>query len=297
MLIMVDLHTHSTASDGSYSPTELVALAKSRGLSVLALTDHDTSMGLEEAGIAAKEAGLGFIPGIELEISSETGVKPPEEAAAGEFHLLGLGINHREPAFAEAVVTLARRRKERNLEILKRMEELNIKADYEEVAALSGGHIVGRPHFASLLVKRRIVKDLEQAFDRYLGKGRPLYVPKVGLEFDHALSIIKKAGGLAILAHPMSLYLAWGRLPKYIERLRDRGLQGIEAWHPGAKVRDCKRLEILGKSLGLYITAGSDFHGKARPDRKLGITAGNRKIESSFLDAIPELTKYIAAAA
>ena len=279
MLIMVDLHTHSTASDGSYSPTELVALAKNRGLSVLALTDHDTVMGLEEAEKAAKKAGIGFIPGIELDINS----------ISGEFHLLGLGIDRLNPAFRDGVAALAGRRVERNLEILKRMEELNIKAAYEEIQALSGGYSVGRPHFASLLVKRRIVKNLEQAFSRYLGKGKPLYVPKEGMEFDHALSIIKEAGGLAILAHPMSLYMAWGRLPGFIKNLKERGLQGIEAWHPAAKVTDCRRLEDLGLSLGLYITAGSDFHGEVRRDRQLGITAGNRKINRSLLDAIPEL--------
>ncbi|MDR0475716.1 MAG: PHP domain-containing protein [Treponema sp.] len=288
---MVDLHTHSTASAGSNSPAELAALAKNKGLSVFALTDHDTTMGLEEAGIAAKEMGLGFIPGIELEIS--TAEIPAAIPIGGEFHLLGLGISPGDPDFTEGVDTLARRRKERNLEIIKRMEEINIKADYEELLALSGGYIVGRLHFASLLVKRRVVRNLEQAFTRYLGKGKPLYVPKAGLEFNHALSVIKKAGGLAVLAHPMTLYLAWGRLPNYIKQLKDQGLQGIEAWHPGAKVRDCKRLESLAKSLGLFVTAGSDFHGKARPDRKLGITAGNRKIEMSLLETIPELMEKV----
>ena len=248
----------------------------------MALTDHDTIMGLEEAEKAAKEAGIRFIPGIELEIS---------EAVPGEFHLLGLGIKYPGSAFTEAVAFLGRRRKERNLEILERMKEMNINADYEEITALSGGHSVGRPHFASYLVKRRVAKNTEQAFDRYLGKGKALYVPKTGLEFEHALSIIKDAGGLSVLAHPMSLFIAWGRLPDVIKTLRDRGLEGIEAWHPTAKVQECKRLVDLGKSLGLFISAGSDFHGELRRDRKLGFTAGNKKIDRSLLENMPDLAE------
>jgi predicted metal-dependent phosphoesterase TrpH len=281
---MIDLHTHSTASDGTLTPAQLIAAGAERGLKALALTDHDTVNGLEEAQKAAARTELNFIPGIELEIDGA------REAVQGEFHLLGLGITSLSRTFTEAIAMLALCREKRNREILARMEELSIEASYDEVKAFSGGHIIGRPHFAAFLVKRRIAKNIAQAFDRYLGKGKPLYVQKTGLEFDHAVSIIKESGGLAILAHPMSLYVSWGRLPGLIKNLQNRGLQGLEAWHPTAKLKECKRLEELGLSLGLYITAGSDFHGDFRPDRKLGITAGNRKIEDSLLEAIPELS-------
>jgi predicted metal-dependent phosphoesterase TrpH len=187
------------------------------------------------------------------------------------------------------VASLAKGREKRNLEILEHMHELSIDVTYEEIRALSGGHSVGRPHFAALLVNRKIVKNREQAFRRYLGRGKPLYVPKTGLEFDKVVPLIKESGGIAVLAHPMSLFVAWGRLPELIKNLKERGLDGIEAWHPTAKIRSCKRLEELGTSLGLYITAGSDFHGEARPDRRLGLTAGNKKIEDSVLEAIPPL--------
>jgi predicted metal-dependent phosphoesterase TrpH len=285
--VMIDLHTHSNASDGSLSPTELVAEAGRRGLTALALPDHDTTEGLEEAREAARKEGIHFIPGIEIEITWEA--PPGLPGAPGEFHLLGLGISRPCPAFREAVAELFRRREARNLEILDRMRELSIDADYGEVRALSGGHSVGRPHFAALLVNRRIVKNREQAFARYLGRGKPLYVPKTGMEFERAAALIKESGGLAVLAHPMSLYVAWGRLPELIQGLKERGLAGIEAWHPTAKIRACKRLEDLGNALGLCITAGSDFHGEARPDRRLGVTAGDRKIEEAFLEAIPGL--------
>jgi predicted metal-dependent phosphoesterase TrpH len=281
---MIDLHTHSTASDGSLSPAGLIEEGAKRGLTAIALTDHDTTKGLEEAEKAAKAKGIRFIPGIELEILWG----PNSE---GEFHLLGLGIQQQTGVFTEAVAELSRRREKRNLEILDRMHELSIDAAYEDIQALSGGHSVGRPHFAAFLVQRRIVKNREQAFSRYLGKGKPLYAPKEGLEFDEAAAAVKSTGGIAVLAHPMSLYVAWGRLPDLVKDLKDRGLDGIEAWHPTAKARSCRRLEELGRSLDLYITAGSDFHGEARPDRKLGITAGGRKIEDSILADIPVLAE------
>ena len=279
---MIDLHTHSRASDGSYSPAELISLGVKNNISVLALTDHDTIAGIEEGGKAAKAAGIGFIPGVELEISMP-------DRVSGEFHLLGLGINSPGTAFTESLACLIRGREERNMKILGKMKELGIEASYEDLSAAAGGHSIGRPHFAAYLVRNRVVKNIEQAFSRYLARGKPLYVPKPGLDFGHAVSIIHESGGLAILAHPMSLYIAWGRLPDFVKSLKESGLDGLEAWHPTAKVKDCKRLESLARELGIYMTAGSDFHGAVRPDRKLGITAGNKKIERSLLDTIPIL--------
>lgn len=281
------MHTHSTCSDGDLDPAALIREAAARGLSAIALTDHDTIKGLASARNEAAVRGIRFIPGIEIEILRESpqGITGP----GGEFHLLGLGISRPSPALLDGIAELTRSREERNREILEKMRELGVEADYGEVRALSGGHSVGRPHFAGLLVNRGIVKNREQAFARYLGAGKPFYVPKTGLDFERAAALIRESGGLPVLAHPMSLYVAWGRLPDLIKCLRDRGLGGIEAWHPTAKVRSCRRLEELGRSLGLYITAGSDFHGSLRPERRLGVTAGGRKIEDSVLDAIGPL--------
>ncbi|MDR2053052.1 MAG: PHP domain-containing protein [Treponema sp.] len=284
---MIDLHTHSTASDGSLSPAALIRAAKEQGLSALALTDHDTIAGLEEAGEEAKKRHIRFIPGIEFEIScggDSLSIVPP-----GEFHLLGLGITRPGPAFLEAVDYLARSRESRNKKILEKLEELNVRVDYGELESFAGGGSIGRPHIADLLIRRRVVKNREQAFSRYLGKGRPFYFPREGLRFTEALSLIKEAGGLAVLAHPLSLYVAWGRLPALIRELAALGLGGIEAWHPIAKPQSCKRLTALGKELGLRITWGSDFHGEVSPGRRLGFSAGGRKIDESVLDAIPEL--------
>ena len=281
-IVMIDLHTHSSASDGSFSPSALIAEASRRKISAIALTDHDTVDGLEEAALAAREHGIRFIPGVELQIvwNGDSG---------GEFHLLGLGMEKLSPAFLGAVEELSLRREERNLEIVGLMNNAGIAVSYDEIKNLGGGRSIGRPHFAAFLTERKIVRNREQAFARYLARGRPFYKPKAGLEFERAVEAIHGSGGIAVLAHPMSLYLAWGRLPDFVNNLKERGLDGIEAWHPTAKVSACKRLEELGKKLGLFIIAGSDFHGEARPDRKLGITAGGKKMDESILEAIPAL--------
>ena len=282
---VIDLHTHSTASDGSLSPTSLIHAAAQRGITALALTDHDTLAGLSEAEQVAKQEGIRFIPGIEIELSWEP----------GEFHLLGLGVSKPSPAFMETIAGLAQKREARNYAIIGRMRDAGIEVQYEDILALSGGHSVGRPHFASFLVNRHIVKNYEQAFEKYLAKGKLFYVPRECLEFQRALALIKESGGITVLAHPMSLYVSWGNLPSLIRDFQEQGMDGIEAWHPTATPKTCKRLEELGRSLDMYITAGSDFHGTNRPERKLGITSGDRKISEAILEAIPPLTEGFGA--
>ena len=297
--IMVDLHTHSSTSDGDFSPEMLINEAARQGLRAIALTDHDTINGLESAKITAGACAqnIHFIPGIEININWSNGKTPrgsPGLGPGGEFHLLGLGINKPTTAFINAIDELSRRREARNREILDRMYELSLidscqDSSWDELLAISGGNSMGRPHFANFLVKRKIVKNQNQAFKRYLGVGKPLYVPKEGMVFEEAVTLIRESGGLPILAHPISLYVAWGRLPDLVKILKNQGLMGLEAWHPTAKPGSCHRLESLALSLGLYITEGSDFHGSARPDRKLGHSGRGRKISDTILEAIPEL--------
>ncbi|MDR0504165.1 MAG: PHP domain-containing protein [Treponema sp.] len=297
---MVDLHTHSNISDGDFSPDLLIKEAVRQSLRAIALTDHDTINGLECAEKAAAEvqdsffnkngAAFRFIPGIEIEINAAKlpyGMARP--GPGGEFHLLGLGIKAPTAHFIDAIDKLALRREARNREILDRMHELSIEATWDEFLSLCGGNTPGRPHFAKLLVKHKIVRNVNQAFARYLGTGKPLYVPKDGMVFEEAVAIIRESGGIPVLAHPVSLYVAWGRLPDLIKTLKEMGLMGLEAWHPNTKPGSCRRLEALGRSLDLYITEGSDFHGCTRPDRKIGYSGKNRKISDAVLEAIPEL--------
>jgi 3',5'-nucleoside bisphosphate phosphatase len=270
---MVDLHSHSTASDGSYSPAALVGLALERGLSALALTDHDTVAGLPEAEAAARGTPLRFIRGVEIEIAF----------SPGEFHLLGLGLERTGGELAYAMSRLSRARVERNARILGRMADAGFPATMEELRAVAGEGAAGRPHIAALLVERRAVRTRQEAFDKYLAKGRPFYEPKDCLELGEALRIVKEAGGRAIAAHPLSLFVSWGRLATIMDEWKALGVDGIEAYHPTAKLNHCKRVERMARERGFRVTAGSDFHGAIRPDRKLGRTAGNLVIGDEYL--------------
>ncbi|MDP3176753.1 MAG: PHP domain-containing protein [Spirochaetaceae bacterium] len=273
---MIDLHSHSTASDGSLSPTELVALAKERGLKALALTDHDSVAGLAEAEEAASRVELTFIRGVEIEISFEP----------GEFHLLGLRLGEVEDELAEALERLARARELRNARILGRINDAGTDASMEELRSLAGPGAIGRPHIASLMVAKRLVRSRQEAFDRFIGKGRPYYEPKECLDLGEALRLVKDTGGLAIAAHPLSLFVSWGRLTSIMGEWKELGIDGIEAYHPTAKISQCRRLEKMGRELGFRITAGSDFHGAIRPERKLGKTSGGIEIGDEYLAEI-----------
>lgn len=274
---MIDLHVHTTASDGQYSPSQIIEAAQNKNISVIAITDHDTVAGIEEGARAAKKAGITFVPGTELNINFPT----------GEFHLLGLGFKRISPSLTSLLDTLVKNRGLRNVQIIEKMRAKGVDISLEEMQADFPDTVLGRPHFAAELVKKKVVKTRQQAFDRYLAKGRPWYVQRVGSNLDEAIVAIKESGGVPVVAHPMSLYLSWGKLPDVLKDFYDRGVMGLEAFHPGARVTECLRLEELGQKIGFFITAGSDFHGeKIRADRKLGYTCGGKKIDDEIWEKI-----------
>ena len=274
---MIDLHVHTTASDGQYSPSQIIEAAQNKNISVIAITDHDTVAGIEEGAAAAKKTGVTFVPGTELNINFPT----------GEFHLLGLGFKRISPSLTSLLDTLVKNRGLRNVQIIEKMRAEGVDISLEEMQADFPDTVLGRPHFAAELVKKKVVKTRQQAFDRYLAKGRPWYVQRVGSNLDEAIVAIKESGGVPVVAHPMSLYLSWGKLPDVLKDFYDRGVMGLEAFHPGARVTECLRLEELGQKIGFFITAGSDFHGeKIRADRKLGYTCGGKKIDDEIWEKI-----------
>ena len=279
---MIDLHVHTTASDGQFSPSQIIQMAVDKGLSRIAITDHDTAAGLEEAKAAAQELKINFVAGTELNISFPT----------GEFHLLGLGFTNISPSLNEIFEDLVKSRQKRNENIISKMQKDGVQISLEEVQKDYPDTILGRPHFAAELVKKKVVKNRQMAFDKYLAKGRPWYVDRVGANLDQAIVAIKESGGVPVVAHPMSLYLSWGKLPETLQNFSERGIAGIEAYHPGARMTECLRLEELARKIGLFVTAGSDFHGpKVRADRKLGHTCNDKPIENRFWDE--ELGKYL----
>lgn len=270
---MIDLHVHTTASDGQYSPSQIIQKAAEKNIKVIAITDHDTTAGLTEARTSGQQLGVTVVGGIEINISFPT----------GEFHLLGLGLKEPSASLNLIVENVMKNRSERNLEMIQKMQSDGVNITLEELQTDFPNTVLGRPHFAAELVKHKIVRTRQQAFDQYLARGRKWYVPRICTNLDEAIVAIRESGGVPVVAHPMSLYLSWGRLPDFLSDCYERGVMGIEAFHPGARVTECLRLEELGRKIGFVITAGSDFHGeKIRADRKLGHTAGGKKIDDKY---------------
>lgn len=266
---MIDLHTHSKASDGSLSPDELATYAAGKGLDVWALTDHDTTSGLQEAAVAAAKHHIQFIPGIELNI----------DWYSGEFHLLGLGLTTVSAELAETTEMLRTSRNDRNIEIIEKMASSGFPVSKTELCQLYPQENLGRPHIAAYLTRKGICKTLQQAFDLYLGKGRPFYVHRKGADLDAAISAIKKSGGIPVLAHPLSLYISWGKIEPVLKNLHERGIEGLEAFHSGVKKTEALRLEEIAHRTGFFVTGGSDFHGEhIRKDRKIGYACNGEKI-------------------
>jgi len=276
---MIDLHTHSTASDGSCLPERLVELSLGLGLKALALTDHDTMEGVEPARRRAEGTGLQLIPGVEIEIESDT----------GEFHLLGLALEGDRRGLEEALSRVQAARRERNGRMVEKLQRAGISITLAELAEIAGGQIISRAHFARLLVKKKIVSSIDMAFKRLIGKGMQFYEPRACLALREATALIAAAGGVAVIAHPISLGLRGPALRTHFAACRDQGVRGIEAWHPNSPVKECRRLERMARALGMLVTGGSDFHGEHIPQRKLGYTAGGREIPDALLDGLPSL--------
>lgn len=277
---MIDLHVHTTASDGQYTPQQILQKAAEKHITTMAITDHDTVAGLEEGKISAKKLGIRFVPGVELNINFPT----------GEFHLLGLGLQNISDSFTQMIDQLIKNRDERNHRIVENMQKDGIQISMDDLYRDFPDTIIGRPHFAAELVNKKVVKTRQQAFDLYLAKGRKWYVERVGSNLDEAIMAIKDSGGIPIIAHPMSLYLSWGKLPDAIQNFYERGVMGLEAFHPGARVSECLRLEELAHNLGMLVTGGSDFHGEQiRTDRRLGHTCGNKKLTEELFEPLTNI--------
>jgi predicted metal-dependent phosphoesterase TrpH len=254
---MIDLHSHTHASDGQHSPTELISKAASAGVTQLAVTDHDTLAGLAEATAAARERGLQLIPGIEISAFVDQ----------REVHVLGHFVRTDDTkllAFCQGVQGERTTRMERMVE---RMNGLGYTVGMGDVAAIAQGAQLCRPHLARALVARGHVSTTKEAFDRFLGDGKPGHVDREKLAAEEAIALIRQAGGTATLAHPAVSKMG----PLEIERLRNAGLAGLEVFHSDHNPNVRRKLLELARSLGLVPTAGSDFHGeKVAPGRVLG---------------------------
>ncbi|GMO66794.1 MAG: PHP domain-containing protein [Treponemataceae bacterium] len=280
---MIDLHTHSSASDGKLSPAQLVRYAAEKGVTLLALTDHDTTAGLDEAADEAQKIGLGFIRGIEITI----------EWKNGEFHLLGLGLQRITDEMAALTRFLQDERSKRNYRIFELLCQgffpaMTARELETDIATVSHTSSVGRPHIADYLVAHGIVKKRQEAFDKYLGNGKNYYAKHVGALLESAICAVRSCGAIPVIAHPMSLYISWGAIEGVFASLQEKGIAGLECYHPGASETECKRLVQTAQKQGLYVTAGSDFHDEnSQIGRKIGYSGDGRKIEAEALFCPP----------
>ena len=278
---MIDLHCHSTASDGTLSPKELVQLAGTVPLTALALTDHDTVDGLPEFLAAAKDAPkIECIPGIEFSCQLESG---------DTCHIVGLYIDGACGELQEACKQYIIWREERNQMVLAKLNELgyHIKMEDLENARVEGEGVIGRPHIAAALVAKGYFKKNKKAFDGLIGRGRPAYVPRKVLPAPRCLKAIHAAGGLAIWAHPMtSASMTYSKCERIIGELKASGLDGIEAYYTEHNELQTKNVIEIAKKLGLLVSGGADFHGENQPSIHLGTGYGGLRIPDSLLPPI-----------
>jgi predicted metal-dependent phosphoesterase TrpH len=264
----VDLHSHSTASDGTFSPTAVAQLAKDRGLSAFALTDHDTIAGVAEAAAEASRLGVDFLPGIEISA---------EYPHPGTLHLLGYGIDSASPVLQDLTKTLVAGRDNRNPKIVEKLQQLNVAITMAEVEAEAGGLVVGRPHIAAILLRKGYVSSMKQAFDKYLAPGGLAYFDKERLTPRQAIEMILQSGGIPALAHPIQLrYENDAQLRRVVKDLIDLGLLGIEVIHSDHDADLVEKYGAIADRFGLLKTGGSDFHGTNKKDIDLGIARGRR---------------------
>lgn len=272
---MTDLHVHSTFSDGSLTPRELVAEAVAAALTAVALTDHDTMAGLPEFTVAAAAAGMRAVPGLELSVAHEH----------GPLHMLGYFMSPGAEIDA-ALVRIRRGREERNLAIVARLAALGAAVSWEEVLAIAGGDLVARPHFALAMVARGHVRTKDEAFSRFLARGRPAYVDRFRYPAAGAIGILRRAGGVAVLAHPGLLRCEGGHLRDLVAELAGAGLGGLEVWHSQHNAVQVRRLARLAKTHGLAATGGSDYHGAMSPGIRIGRGFGSLNVPDSTVDAL-----------
>ncbi len=270
---MIDLHTHSNCSDGTLSPTELVRLASSSGLSAIALTDHDTVAGLDQALAACRSEGIHFLGGVEFEAAF----------SPGKLHILGIGLSDWHGRIEERLIEMREKRTERNRRIIDKMQRAGIAATLADIEKIAVGTVVGRPHFAEFLVQRGIVRTIQEGFDRYLATGKRFYAKRENLQPAEVIALIREAGGKAVLAHPLSLKVSLRRLAGLIDSFKAIGMEGIEAFHANAPLPVAEQIASMARAAGLIVTAGSDFHGDYRPDRRLGRGAGGLPIGDEYL--------------
>ena len=270
---MIDLHVHSKKSDGSLAPADLTKLALSIPLSAYALTDHDTMDGVCEAMEAAEGTDLTVIPGVEL--SADHNGK--------EIHLVGLYADHTNEALSSYLTKFRQTRDARNEQMCERLTAGGMSVSMEELRAAFPDAVLTRAHFAKVLVKKGYVRSVAECFERFLGDRCPYFIPRERIASTDAVALLKGAGSIAVLAHPTLYHLGKEQLYDMTKALKDAGLDALEAKYSTYSATQEREMKELAKSLSLGISGGSDFHGDAKPDIRLGTGYGRLYIDDSIL--------------
>ncbi len=260
---LVDLHVHTTASDGTMSPEELVHYAHKKGVAVVGITDHDTTAGISEAQKAGDLLGVEVIPGIEVSVEYE-----------GEMHILGYFIKDTQE-LKDKMVELRAKREERNRKIIRKLNDCGVNISWDEVMEAAKGETIGRPHIGMVMVQKGYARALDSCFEKYLGKGKTAYVDREKMGPREGIELIIQAGGVPVLAHPRYLNMEMRKLDALLSKLKDEGLEGIEAYYSMNTQDETGKYLRLAVRHGLAVTGGTDFHGTNKPDVDIGTGRGN----------------------
>jgi predicted metal-dependent phosphoesterase TrpH len=278
----IDLHVHSTVSDGTFTPTELVAEAKRCNLSAFALTDHDTIRGFEEAKKASEGSGIEVIPGVEISAAYKK----------KDIHILGLLIDPNYEPLKRSLDAALLERDQRNAKMAQNLAAGGLDIDIERLtAAFSPGTVLTRAHFAKFLLETKQIKSMNEAFEHYLNADGPYYVPREYISPENAIKLIKQAGGIPVLAHPLVYHLPEEELDTLIARLKDAGLEGLEVFYSSNTGFDEGIVRRYANKYHLIMTGGSDFHGANKPHISMGSGKGNLKIPYSVLENLKAALK------
>lgn len=256
--MMLDLHIHTTASDGSLTPTQVVQLARKKGFSLIAVTDHDTMGGVAEALEAGKKYNVDVVPGVEI-----------SSGVTLEVHMLGYGMSPDHPVMKAMMEDMRAARVERMERIIENLQKMGVPITVEEVEAVAGGAI-GRPHIAQVLIAHGLVPDVRTAFREYIGVGAKAYVERRKMTSEQVIANIRDAGGVPVLAHGGLLRISEVELNQWIDSMAKKGLMGLECYHNAHTPQMERLLRAAAERNGLLVTGGSDFHGASRPDVELG---------------------------
>jgi predicted metal-dependent phosphoesterase TrpH len=279
---VIDLHVHSVYSDGTDTPAELIQLAAARGLTAMALTDHDTVGGIVPLLEAAVSSPVEAVPGIELSA----------ECSRGTMHILGYFIDHTCSVLLAKIERVQTGREMRNLEILKKLNKLGYVLLWSDVEKQAGCDVIGRPHFAEALVERGHVKSRKAAFDLLLAKGRPAYADRDRYTASECIDLIHRAGGVSVLAHPATICMPDDELKGLVKGMKEQGLGGIEVYYAEHKPENIRKFSSWAEEFDLICTGGTDYHGDNSPDLTLGTGFGQLRVPDIALD---QLKSAIAA--